>query len=263
MTLTLVTGYRGFTIRGCLFALLACSFIMPAYGADLPQIIERIKPSVVGVGTYQETRQPRANLKGTGFVVGDGRYVVSNEHVLPTELDSENREVLAVFLPGTRPRVRQARAVASDPARDLVLLRFEGEALPALGLGDSADMREGQRVAFTGFPIGAALGLIPATHRGIISAIAPVVLPTRSGRELNSALIQRMRDPYTVFQLDATAYPGNSGSPLFDINSGEVIGILNMVYVKEGRESALDRPSGISYAIPVNYVRELLKRHEE
>ena len=229
--------------------------------ADLSATIEQVKPSVVGVGTYQETRQPRVQLRGTGFVVGDGRHVITNDHVLPNILDSEAREFLAVFVPGEgRAQVRPARAVASDPARDLVLLRLDGDPMPALRLGSTNSVKEGQAIAFTGFPIGAALGLFPATHRGTVSAIAPVVIPARTGRELDPALIRRMREPYTIFQLDATAYPGNSGSPVFNPSTGEVLGVVNMVFVKEGRESALERPSGISYAIPVDYARELLRQ---
>nr|WP_238984754.1 S1C family serine protease [Ectothiorhodospira haloalkaliphila] len=155
--------------------------------------------------------------------------------------------------------MRQARRVASDPLRDLTLLRFEGRGLPALRVGDSDRLREGETVALTGFPIGAVLGLVPATHTGIVSAITPIAMPVRSTQNLDPAMIRRLRDPYTVFQLDATAYPGNSGSPLYRPQTGEVIGVLNMVFVKEGRERALDRPSGISYAIPGNYVRELLR----
>lgn len=248
------------TVIANLLVLAVCCYMNPAYGGDLPAVIERIKPSVVGVGTYQQTRQPRAHLLGTGFVVGDGKYIVTNDHVLPKELDSANKEFLAVFLQGRQTEIRPTQAVASDPSRDLVLLRIEGTALPVLKLGNSDSVREGQSIAFTGFPIGAALGLIAATHRGMISAIAPVIIPTPNGRELDAALIRRMRDPYSVFQLDATAYPGNSGSPMFNPETGEVLGILNMVYVKEGRESALDKPSGISYAIPINFVRELLRQ---
>ena len=59
-------------------------------------------------------------------------------------------------------------------------------------------------------------------------------------------------------QLDATAYPGNSGSPLYDPASGKVVGVLNMVLVKESRENVLSQPSGITYAIPVQPLIELL-----
>jgi S1-C subfamily serine protease len=63
-----------------------------------------------------------------------------------------------------------------------------------------------------------------------------------------------------VFQLDATAYPGNSGSPIYDADTGEVLGIINMVLVKSTREAALSQPSGITYAIPVRHLRALLDR---
>jgi S1-C subfamily serine protease len=63
-----------------------------------------------------------------------------------------------------------------------------------------------------------------------------------------------------IYQLDITAYPGNSGSPLYAADSGEVIGVLNKVFVKEAKETVLEKPSGISYAIPVKYLIELAKR---
>lgn len=232
----------------------------PVSASDLPSTIEQVKPSVVGIGTYQETRQPRALVRGTGFVVGDGRHVITNHHVLPEQLSAKRREFLAVLVPagGSNAQVRPARPVAKDQSHDVALLRVEGEPLPALRLNASSAVREGQEIAFTGFPIGAALGLFPATHRGIVSAVAPVVIPAQTGKQLNPSLIRRMRKPYNVFQLDATAYPGNSGSPLFDPDSGEVLGVINMVFVKEGRESALERPSGITYAIPIDFARDLL-----
>ena len=122
-------------------------------------------------------------------------------------------------------------------------------------------MREGQAVAFTGFPIGGALGLSPVTHRGIISAITPIVLPGANARELNARVVQQIRSgSFDIYQLDATAYPGNSGGPLFDANRGEVLGIINMVFVKENKEWVLSKPSGISFAIPVRFLRDLLQK---
>ena len=226
---------------------------------SLANTIERVKPSVVGVGTFSPTAQPRNRLLGTGFVVADGRHIITNDHVLPVALDRERREVLAVFLHGSST-MRRAERVATDPGRDLALLRIEGDPLPALSLGDSDRVREGHAVAVTGFPIGAVIGLFPATHIGIVASISPVVIPAARAGELDGAAIRRMRDAFPIFQLDLTAYPGNSGSPLYNPRTGTVIGVLNMVFVHEGRERALDRPSGISYAIPVNHVRNLLNQ---
>ena len=79
---------------------------------------------------------------------------------------------------------------------------------------------------------------------------------------MSERAIRSMRSgPQQVFQLDATAYPGNSGGPLFDPRSGAVFGVISMVLVKGTRESALSQPSGITYAIPSRYVSEMLARH--
>ena len=131
--------------------------------------------------------------------------------------------------------------------------------MPALTLHDSDPVREGQSVAFTGFPIGGVLGLSPVTHHGIISSITPIVLPGANARQLNARVVQQIRSgSFDIYQLDATAYPGNSGGPLYELNHGEVVGIINMVFVKESKESVLSKPSGISFAIPVRFLRELL-----
>jgi S1-C subfamily serine protease len=114
-------------------------------------------------------------------------------------------------------------------------------------------------VAFTGFPIGGILGFSPVTHRGTVSAVTPVALPAANAQQLKESVIKRMkRGSFDVFQLDATAYPGNSGGPLFDPDTGEVLGVINMVFVKGTREAALTHPSGISYAIPANFLRDLM-----
>jgi S1-C subfamily serine protease len=105
-----------------------------------------------------------------------------------------------------------------------------------------------------------ALGLYPVTHRGIVSAIAPMAQPSSNSSGLNAAMIRRMRGQFSAFQLDATAYPGNSGSPVFELERGHVIGVINSVLVKETRESLLSHPSGITYAIPAKYLSSLLNR---
>jgi serine protease Do len=250
--------------RSVLMAILALVVSPCLLGASLPDVIDRIRPGVVGIGTLYPQRQPNRKgdpvvYLGTGFVVGDGLQVVTNAHVIPEQLDVDNRQILAVFSGrGAQSRARPARVLRTDAEHDLVLLRLEGTALPALRLGDSDAVREGQDVAFTGYPIGMVLGLYPVTHRGIIAAITPLARPMESARRLNAAQLQRLRNPYDIFQLDAVAYPGNSGSPVYDPDSGSVLGVVNSVFVKESRESMLERPSGISFAIPVSHVEKLL-----
>ena len=238
-------------------------FVSPLWGGELPRTIERIKPSIVGIATYQKTRSPPVNFMGTGFAVGDGSLVVTNVHVIPEAIDSTKMESLGVIVAksGKEPEFRSAVRVAFDKEHDLVLLKISGEPLPVLELGDSGTAREGQEFAFTGFPIGMVLGFHPVTHRGILSSITPIALPALNTKRLDAkSITQLQKSAYPVFQLDGTAYPGNSGSPLYDPDTGVVYGILNMVLIKGLKETALSQPTGISYAIPSNYVRELLQR---
>ena len=226
--------------------------------ADLVKAIERIKPSVVAVGTVVPTRAPPSLFMGTGFVIGNGRHVVTNAHVLPAVVDPQKQETLAVFTGrGQQSEVRAARKVAIDAEHDIVILEISGAPLPALSLAESSGVREGADLAFTGFPIGVVLGLYPSTHRATVAAVTPIVIPRAQASMLDARAINRMRSPYDVYQLDAVAYPGNSGSPLFDPQTATVVGLINMVLVKGTKESALTAPSGIAYAIPIHYVREL------
>ena len=232
--------------------------------AGLPETIALVRPGVVAVGTYLPTRRPPSRLLGTGFVIGDGTLVATNAHVVPEVIAVEEKEELTVFVGrGKHPQKRRARQVAMDLKHDLAILKIEGEPLPALLLGDSDRVREGESIAFTGFPIGAVLGLYPATHHGLVSVISPIVLPAQSGRQLSISMIKRLRDPFDIFQLDATAYPGNSGSPMYLPETGRVVGVLNMVFVKETKESVLEKPSGISYAIPIKHLKALMATLKE
>ena len=227
--------------------------------AGLPETIARIKSGVVGVGTVQQTRRPPVQLLATGFVVADGNHAVTNAHAIPDEMEGNSNEFLAVLTGDENGKAYPARIVRIDKVHDLALLRFSGRSRPAFRLGDSESVREGELYAFTGFPIGMVLGMRPVTHRGIVSAITPIVIPQLSPKLLNPKMIKQLRDPYDVFQLDATAYPGNSGSPLYVPETGEVVGVINKVFVKESKEAVLEKPSGITYAIPVRYVKELLR----
>lgn len=243
-------------IRG-LLASLGVLVAWPA-AADLTATIERVKPSIVMVGIYNRLGVPQFNLRGTGFAVGDGRTIATNAHVI-ADLNLNEGNSLTVRAATPLDKARQATVLSVDKAHDLALLRIEGGALPPLTLRDSDSVREGAAVAFTGFPIGGALGFSPVTHRGIIAAITPIAIPGGNAQQLKENLIRQLKDGgFNIFQLDATAYPGNSGGPMFDPETGEVIGIINMVFVKGSKEAALSQPSGISYAIPANFLRALL-----
>lgn len=231
-------------------------------GLGLP-VIERVKASIVAVGTYQRTRQPQFRFFGTGFAVGDGTLVATNRHVPPAVLESGgDPESLVVVVPARDPSqfvVRAASRVAALAEQDLVVLRIGTPALPALTLGDSDLVREGNEYLFTGFPVGGALGLIPATHRAMIAAVTPIVMPQGSSGQLDPRVVRQLQaGSFDIFQLDAMAYPGSSGSPLYEPGSGDVIGVVNMTLARTTKEATLPQPTGIAYAVPVRYLRQLL-----
>jgi serine protease Do len=238
--------------------------LVPGVRAGRVEVVDAAKPSVLAVGTANALKSPRFSFRGTGFVVGDGNHLITNVHVLPAASAADPADRLAVVLPKPRDDrdVRAARVVATDPEHDLALLKFEGPALPALPLADAGGVaKDGTSVVLIGYPIGVVLGFIPVTHRGIVAATVAIAQPQPSSRQLTERAVARMRQgSFDVYQLDATAYPGNSGSPLLDDDSGKVLGVVNSVFVKASRESALSQPTGISYAIPVRHVLELMER---
>ena len=246
-------------------AVAVAAFVLTLPGevlAALPDLVQRVKPSIVAVGTFDKTRSPAFSMRGTGFALGNGNLIATNAHVIPESLSASGNEILVIRIPsGTGDaQQRMARVVGSDQSHDLALLRIEGPPLPAIPV-HAGVVREGQDVVFMGFPIGTVLGLSPVTHRGIISAITPVALPSASAQQLNEKVIKRLKSgTFDVYQLDGTAYPGNSGGPLLDAESGEVIGVINMVFVKGTKEAALTHPSGISFAIPALYLQELMRQ---
>jgi S1-C subfamily serine protease len=228
--------------------------------AALPELIAQTKPSVLPVGGFDALASPRFAFRGTAFIVADGRLAVTNAHVVA---DGKIKQwALQIPPAGGGASWRMAEVIARDAAHDLALLRIEGDPLPPLRLGAPEGVREGQAVALMGFPIGGVLGFRPVTHRAIVSSIAAIVLPAATASQLGQRAVAQIRaGGFDIYQLDGTAYPGNSGGPVLHADTGEVVAVVNMVLTKGSRESALQHPSGISYAIPVRWVHELLAPH--
>ena len=245
------------------FSIFLCCYLVQANETGsredirFANLIKSLKPSIVAVGTYYFNDIPKTQYLGTGFVIRDGKQLVTNFHVVAGLIKKKKLHYLMIFNSSFPPKGIKAKIIAQDQFHDLVILKQEGRPLPALKLGDSSKVREGYRIAFTGYPIGFILGLNPTTHTGIISSISPLIRPSLSARIINGELIRYLEKPYYIFQIDATAYPGNSGSPVYMKNSGKVIGVINKVFVKGKKEHALTQPSGITYAVPANFIRAL------
>lgn len=241
------------------------AFFITLARADLINSVKKIKPSVILVGTFSQIDSPRFYFRGTGFVVALGNHAITNAHVLALSPGDEyiKKIFVQVWAPPKSWNMRFAEVISVDSVHDLALLSFDGSAVPSVRLSNEKP-KEGSSVAFMGFPIGGALGFSHVTHRATISSIASMALPAGTAQQLNERAVSQLRlGSFDIFQLDGTAYPGNSGGPIFDPDSGTVIGVINSVLVKGSRESALSDPSGISYGIPVEYVTRLLKEKSE
>lgn len=228
-------------------------------GAGYVEAIAAVKPSVVAIGTYAPNRSPRVQMAGTGFAVADGRHVVTNAHVVGIKLAPGERVVVLRAGSG-ESEVRQVLGSVPRAERDIALLEVGGPALPALTLGDSESLPEGSDLAITGFPLGLILGLHPVTHRAFLAGVVPFSVPAVRGAQLTAKSIKaRKNGNFSVFQLDATAFPGNSGSPLYNPADGKVYGIISMVFRGRTGANPAEQPSGITFAVPARHIIELLR----
>lgn len=160
---------------------------------------------------------------GSGFVISDDGYVMTNAHVV------QDADEILVRLNDRREL--SAEVIGSDPQTDVALLKIDANDLPTLTLGDSDDLKVGEWVAAIGSPF----GFDHSVTAGIVSAINRT-LP---------------RDAYVPFiQTDVAINPGNSGGPLFNLE-GEVVGINSQIFTRSGGFM------GVSFAIPINVAMEV------
>lgn len=217
----------------------------PAAGAFV-EIVGGARLAVVGLRAKAPVKSgPAAMLPGASDAVADvalgtGFLVeAKGAHVLTTDrIAAAAAELIAVQVDGTELAVK---VVGRDPRLDVALLAVTAGAprLPALALGDSDRMLVGEQLLVLGNPFGdevtAAAGIVSATGRDASAAAAG----TLSG----TAIAYR-----SLMQTDARVHRGNSGGPVLD-TAGQVIGIA---------AATSDRPTELSFVIPINRVREIL-----
>ena len=161
---------------------------------------------------------------GSGFIISPDGFVLTNQHVI----DRANK--IEVEL--SDKRKLKARLVGADPFADIALLKLDaptGESLPALPLGESDDLREGDWVLAIGHPF----GLKWTATAGIVSAV---------GRDVDAT---KMDD---LIQIEASLDSGNSGGPLLN-EKGQVVGI---------NTAALFMAENKGFSVPIGMAREIL-----
>ncbi len=186
---------------------------------------------------FPEPNEDEPNFRegfGSGVIISEDGYVVTNEHVIHDSSEIE------VEIPGfAEPKA--AELIWGEFSLDLALLKVEtNEELETIPLGDSSKIRPGDWTVAIGNPFGyentVTVGVISALER-------PINIPTPEGG----------RNYRNLIQTDAAINPGNSGGPLLNIK-GEVIGINTAVSVVG---------QGIGFAIPINTVIDFIEELEE
>jgi serine protease Do len=243
------------------FVFILCTSL--ATNAQLPDftaLIEETSPAVVKINTVQKARksassqmpsgqipeifrdlfqqrgrqqapQPAFSL-GSGFVISDDGYILTNHHVV----DGAD-EIVVRF---SDRREFTAKMVGTDRRSDLALLKVEAKGLPVLKFSKPSKLKVGAWV----LAIGSPFGLDYSASVGIVSAIGRSI-PTDKGEN------------YVPFiQTDVAINPGNSGGPLFNLD-GEVVGINSQIYSRSGGSI------GLSFAIPASVAIGVVEQLKE
>ena len=198
------------------------------------ELYERLSPAVVCItSTVIEhifKRSFAATGTGAGAIIDPRGYILTNGHVI----GSSNIEVQL-----SNGRKYKARLIGSDRRTDLAVVKIDApqEDLTAIPMGNSANLRVGQKALSIGDPF----GLDNSLTVGVISSVG------RTIKAKNGFAVQG------VIQTDAAINPGNSGGPLID-SSGKMIGVTTAIFSPTGANV------GIGFAIPVNLAKEVVRR---
>ena len=167
---------------------------------------------------------------GSGFIVRDDGYILTNNHVV------QKAEKIEVTMSDSK--TYKATLVGTDPESDLAVIKIDETGLPFAVLGDSDAIEQGDWVLALGSPF----GLQQTLTAGIVSA---------TGRELR---LEEGIGQYSKFiQTDASINPGNSGGPLVNMR-GEVVGINTLIFSRSGGAE------GIGFAISSNTARQVYEQ---
>lgn len=230
----------------------------PGAPMSFADLAARLQPAVVNISTTQKVAIPtnpfagtpfgdlfgqgqggggapvtrEATSLGSGFIISEDGYVVTNNHVISGGKPG-NGPVGQITVTMPDRKEYSARVVGRDSSSDLAVLKIEGRGLPFVKFGDSSKSRVGDWIVAIGNPY----GLGGSVTAGIVSALH---------RNIGSGPFDR------YIQTDAAINQGNSGGPMFDLN-GNVIGINSAIYSPTGGNV------GIGFAIPAELARPIVE----
>lgn len=231
------------------------SLIQLASRADakpLPDIVDSIMPSVVGVASTFEvqpnqsfgiwgwnTQPQQIRFTGTGFIITDDGYIVTNAHVIYDE-EYKAGEALEVSVLFSDETEHEADIIAYDVETDIAVLKVNETGLAPATLGDSDELRVGELVIAVGNPLG--FDLFGTVTSGIVSALNRKI-------DINEKKM-------TLIQTDAAINSGNSGGPLLN-SCGQVIGI-NSSKISSNYSVNSASVEGLCFAIPMKEAKSII-----
>lgn len=174
-----------------------------------------------------QTREYTQRGLGSGVIVSDEGYVLTNNHVI-----ANTDEIKVRLFNGDEV---SAELVGTDPMTDVAVIKIEADNLPTVKIGNSDDLKVGSFVLAIGSPL--SENLAHTVSFGIVSA---------RGRSLNDLTAYG-----DYIQTDAAINPGNSGGAMIDMN-GELVGINSAIASRSGGND------GIGFAIPVNLAKRIM-----
>lgn len=225
---------------------------------SLPDIVDTIMPSVVGVastfeytpdyssmggwgwgfGMPQQSETQELRATGTGIVMSDDGYIITNAHVIYENEEYNCGEAVEVSVVFSDETEHDAKIIAYDTETDLAVLKVNETGLTPAEFGNSEDLRVGELVIAVGNPLG--FDLFGSVTSGIVSA--------------KNRKIDINEKSMTLIQTDAAINSGNSGGPLLN-SCGQVIGI-NSAKMSSSYGSAT--VEGLGFAIPINDAKVII-----
>jgi len=196
---------------------------------EVLEFFRRFIPRQPGPGQPAPGPRPESRSLGSGFVISQDGYVLTNAHVV------EGADEITVKF--TDKRELKAKVIGADKRTDIALIKIDATGLPAVRFGDPSKLKVGEWVVAIGSPF----GFENTVTAGIVSA---------KGRSLP-------QENFVPFiQTDVAINPGNSGGPLFNMR-GEVVGINSQIYSRTGGFM------GLSFAIPADVALDVQKQLKE
>lgn len=179
--------------------------------------------------------QPEQRASGSGVIISDDGYIVTNNHVISDGGQGVADEITVTL---SNKKTYKARVIGKDASSDIAVLKIDGTGFPFLLYGNSDNVKLGQWVLAIGYP----LTLETTVTAGIISA---------KGRSIGINGRQSETPIESFIQTDAAVNQGNSGGALITTD-GQLIGINSAIYAPTGTYA------GYSFAIPVNLVKKIV-----